>query len=340
MADSTTLEKQLEREILARESAEKLLAERTTDLQETTNALQHRAQLLGDKTATLRQVQLELEQLRLRLILSEKMAAVGQLASGAAQQIQQPLGFIAENLNRLDDYLDDLHLVIDQQDQCLKSPGYFRLFKAGQGAKITQLKKLKKKLNVDFLVADMTSLLDDCIDGALSAQKMIDDLCEFSRTENTGLAEEDINDLLDRTVNLASNELHYRADVVKQYGNLPKILCDGGRLVHAFLNILLNAAEAIESKGTITLRTGVHSSMLWIDIADTGPGIPEDKLGKIFDPFFTSKEAGTGSGLGLHQVKLAVEAHHGRTTVMSRMGQGTTFRVMLPVDRYGDLAAN
>lgn len=340
MAHSSRLEQKLQQEILARKNAEKLLAERTADLQDTDNTLQHRAQILVDKTATLRQEQLELEQVRLRLIISEKMAAIGQLASGAAQQIQQPLGFISGNLNMLDDYLDDLHLVIDQQDQCLKTSGYFHLFKSGQSAKITKLKKLKKKLNFDFLAADMTSLLDDCIDGALSAQKMIDDLCEFSRTENTGLAEEDINDLLDRTVNLASSELYYRADDVRQYGNLPKILCDGGRLVHAFLNILLNAAEAIKCKGTITLRTGVHSSMLWIDIADTGPGIPEDKLGKIFDPFFTSKESGTVSGLGLHQVKLAVEAHDGRTTVMPRMGQGTTFRVMLPIDRYGDMASN
>ena len=170
-------------------------------------------------------------------------------------------------------------------------------------------------------------------------QTLVGDVTQFCAADRREIAEEDINRLLDRSLNIASSELRYKAEIVKQYSRLPNIFCDGSQLVQAFLNLLFNAVESIESKGTITVRTGTHSSMIWVDIEDTGVGISDENLSKIFNPFFTTKTSATGSGLGLQQVQVAVEAHSGRTTVMSRLGMGTTFRMMLPMDRYTDMAA-
>lgn len=339
MLDFDSLQQQLDRETAARKLAEGLLEQRSAELQEAQHRLSYRTDIVAQKTASLRQVKAELEQLRLRLILSEKMAAVGQLAAGVAEEVQKPLSFMAGSLNQLHEYLNDLHLIIAQQEQCLEAKIGFSLFKSGHRSKLKKLRKLKKQLRLEFVALDASNLLDDFLESAASAQKMVSDLWEFSHGDQSPLVEENINELLDSSVNLASYQLRHRAEIVKQYGPIPKILCDSGRLVHTFLSILLNAAEAIETKGTITLRTGVHSSMLWVDIADTGRGIAEEDLGKIFDPFFTTKSPGQGSGLGLHQVRVAVEAHEGRTSLMSRLGQGTTFRIMLPINRYGDLAA-
>jgi two-component system NtrC family sensor kinase len=339
MLDSDNLEQQLALETAARKSAETCLEQKSAEIQELQSRLSYRTDIIAQKTASLRQVQAELDQLRLRLILSEKMAAVGQLAAGVAEEIQKPLNFMAESLRQLHDHLNDLGLIIAQQEQCIKTSGGITLFRSAQAVELKKLNRLKKQLRADFVAVDASKLVDEFLESTNRAQRMVTDLWEFSRADQAPQVEENINELLDRSVSLASYELRHRAVIVKQYGPIPNILCDSGRLVHAFLSILLNAAEAIDSKGTITLRTGVHSSMLWVDIADTGRGIAEQDLGKIFDPFFTTKSAGQGSGLGLHQVRGAVEAHEGRTSLMSRLGQGTTFRIMLPINRYEELAA-
>jgi signal transduction histidine kinase len=322
---------QLAEEKSARETAEQLLELKTTELYEITQTVQHRTQIVAEKSAALRDCQAQIDQLRLRLMLSEKAAAIGRLASGIADQLGTPLHFISDSLNGLKTHLADLRLVLNEQKHCIESHKYLGFFKTSAQRKIA---KTHKQLDFEFVLRDVDNLLTDLAGSACTVEKMRADLCEFSQAEAVDMAEDNINDLLDRTLNLAASELGYRAEIVKQYGSVPDIQCDSGQLVHAFLNLLLNAAEAIGSKGTITLLTGVHSSMLWVDIADTGPGIPEPDLGKIFDPFFTTKAPGSGSGLGLHQVKTVVEAHHGRTTVMSRQGIGTTFRIMLPIDRY------
>jgi len=322
---------QLAEEKSARQAAEQLLELKNTELYEITQTVQHRTQIVAEKSAALRDCQAQIDQLRQRLMVSEKMAAIGRLASGIAEQLGAPLHFITDSLNGLKIHLADVQLVLEEQKQCIESHKYLGFFKTPAHRKLS---KTHKKLDFEFVLKDVDNLLADSADSACRMEKILADLSEFSQTGTVDMAEENINDLLDRTLDLAASELGYRAEIVRQYGPVPDIQCDSGQLVHAFLNLLLNAAEAIVSKGTITLRTGVHSSMLWVDIADTGPGIPEPDLSKIFDPFFTTKAPGSASGLGLHQVKKAVEAHHGRTTVMSRQGIGTTFRIMLPIDRY------
>ena len=182
------------------------------------------------------------------------------------------------------------------------------------------------------MLQDSHKILIESVDGIERIEQMLVELAGFSTVENTELIEEDINQLLERALFLASSELRYKVEIVKEYGLLPRVVCDRGGMVQVFLNLLINAAQAIDSKGIVTVRTGMHSSMIWVDIADTGPGISEQDLAEIFDPFFTSKSPGKGAGLGLHLVRVVIEAHDGRTIVMSREGQGTTFRLMLPVN--------
>ena len=333
MSELDDLKKSLSREAKARQAAEDRTEELTAELYETSAALQYRTQIVAEKSAGLRQANEELEQLQLRLMHSEKMAKIGLLVTGVAEEIANPLGFIAANMNSLYTYFNDMSGLIEQQKEALGATPRLGYFKTSQARKVG---KLMKRIDFDFIKTDINKLLEDSLGGISRVQTLVEDLTEFSSTDRREITEEDINNLLDRTLHLASNELHYKADIVKQYGTLPKILCDSSLLVQAFLNLLFNAVEAIQSKGTIMLRTGTHSSMIWVDIADTGEGIADENLGKIFNPFFSTKTSVTGSGLGLHQVKTVVEAHSGRTTVMSRQGKGTTFRLMLPVDRYAE----
>jgi signal transduction histidine kinase len=136
---------------------------------------------------------------------------------------------------------------------------------------------------------------------------------------------------LDSTLNIVNNEIKYKAEVIREYGDIPDVECLPSQLNQVFMNLLVNAAHAIEEHGTITVRTGKERDEVWVDIVDTGHGIPPEHLQKIFDPFFTTKPVGKGTGLGLSLSYGIVQKHHGRFEVKSEVGRGTTFRVWLPV---------
>ncbi|MDH4284272.1 MAG: ATP-binding protein, partial [Gallionellaceae bacterium] len=141
----------------------------------------------------------------------------------------------------------------------------------------------------------------------------------------------DLRKGLDSTLNIVHNEIKYKADVVKEYGELPEVECLSSQLNQVFMNLLVNATHAIEERGTITIRTGQQGEEVWMEVADTGKGIKPEHLTKIFDPFFTTKPVGKGTGLGLSLSYSIVQKHHGRIEVESEVGKGTTFRVWLPV---------
>lgn len=137
---------------------------------------------------------------------------------------------------------------------------------------------------------------------------------------------------------MASNEIKYKAKVIKEYGNLPDVECLPSQLNQVFMNLLVNAAHAIEERGTITIRTGTSDTEVWVEITDTGKGIPPENLKRIFDPFFTTKPVGKGTGLGLSLAYNIVQKHHGRIEVESHVGKGTTFRIVLPKKQPEDEA--
>jgi len=184
-----------------------------------------------------------------------------------------------------------------------------------------------------FIREDALSLMEETREGIDRVRKIVADLKDFSRVDSAQVWQwADLHRCLDSTLNIVSNEIKYKAEVVKEYGTLPEVECLPSQLNQVFMNLMVNASHAITAdRGTITLRTGCEDDQVWVEVEDTGSGMPPEVLGKIFDPFFTTKPIGKGTGLGLSLSYGIIQKHHGRIDVRSEPGQGTCFRIVLPV---------
>ena len=336
-ADSThLLENKLRREIAARNQAEQLLEEKSRELYQSNQELYLRNQKIAEQSRHLQKQVLELQETRQQLVQSEKMAVIGQLAAGVAHEINNPVGFVASNLDSLSDYMVELRKLLDLQAQALE------MF-AAEGSKngalsdtatissLDNLRAFTHKVNPNFLLPDIDQLIGDSIEGAGRVKQIVADLSDFSYLSELQASPEDINTLLQKSINIASSELKYKADIELYLAEIPAVVCHGGKVGQVFLNLLVNAAQAIKERGLITVSTGREGEMVWIEISDNGCGIAEKDLAKIFDPFFTTKEIGKGTGLGLHVVKGAIDMHGGEIHVSSKEGCGASFRVLLPI---------
>jgi signal transduction histidine kinase len=265
----------------------------------------------------------KLEDSHVQLLQSEKMASIGQLAAGVAHEINNPVGFVFSNLGMLDKYLEDIFRILD---------AYERAEPTLDAGTRERLQQLRQDLEITFLREDVGALLAETRDGINRVSKIVQDLKDFSRV---GAEDDwhwvDLHAGLETTLNIVWNELKYKAVVNKQYGTLPLIYGLASQLNQVFMNLLVNAAHAIDTSGIVTLRTGQTGEEVWIEIEDTGSGIAPENLTRIFDPFFTTKPVGKGTGLGLSVSFSIVEKHHGRIIVNSELGKGTTFRVWLPI---------
>jgi two-component system, NtrC family, sensor kinase len=248
------------------------------------------------------------------------------LAAGVAHEINNPIGYVHSNLGSLETYIADLFKVIESYRQV-------ESLVPNSSDAIVSLRRLQKELDLPFLQEDLPSLLNECKEGITRVKKIVQDLKDFSRVDDRKdwqLA--DLHQGIDSTLNIVASELKYRADVVKQYGELPEIECFLSQLNQVFMNLLVNAAHAIEGpRGTITISTGTAGDEVWVAVTDTGKGIAKENLARIFDPFFTTKPVGKGTGLGLSLSYGIVQKHNGRIEVNSEVGRGTTFRMTLPV---------
>ncbi|MFZ2269926.1 MAG: cache domain-containing protein [Azonexus sp.] len=272
----------------------------------------------------LRALNEQLENAQNQLLQSEKMASIGQLAAGVAHEINNPIGFVNSNLSTLKTYVDELLGVIEAYsavDPLL----------ADHPELNTSIAARKAQADLDFLGEDIHSLLKESRDGISRVTKIVQDLKDFSRIDSTDWAAANLEHGLDSTLNIAANEIRYKADIVKEYTGIPDVECLGSQMNQVFMNLLVNAAQAIETRGTITLRTGATESTVWVEIADTGRGIPAENLKRIFDPFFTTKAIGKGTGLGLSLAYSIVQKHHGTLDVRSETGVGSCFRIEIPL---------
>jgi signal transduction histidine kinase len=181
---------------------------------------------------------------------------------------------------------------------------------------------------------DVTDLIGDCREGTDRIKKIVLDLKDFAHPGEDKIQTLDINNGLESTLNVANNEIKYKATVQKDFGEIPAIKGYPQQLNQVFMNILVNAAQAIEKKGEITIRTSQVDDQVEVRISDTGSGIPEENLQKIFDPFFTTKDVGKGTGLGMNIAYNIVKKHHGTIAVASQVGKGTTFTIRLPVNGF------
>lgn len=266
-----------------------------------------------------------LELAQLQLIQAEKLAAMGQLAAGVAHEVNTPIGFVGSNLGTLENYWQRiLGLLAAYEDAEAR---------AGDANAFALVHSCKREIDFDALRQDLPDLLTESKAGVDRVRKIVQDMKNFSRASDSDWQWADLHQGMDSTLNMVWNELKYRCTVSKRYGSLPKVHCLPSQLNQVFMNLLVNAGQAIEGQGAITITTEcVGSDAVRIHISDTGAGMSAQTRAHIFEPFFTTKPVGQGTGLGLSVAKGIIKRHHGSIEVTSEPGQGTTFTVTLPVD--------
>jgi len=284
------------------------------------------------KAAQLEAAYKELRETQARLIQVGKMSAVGQLAAGVAHEINNPIGFVSSNLRTLSDYQNDINNLFEHYRQLitnLKDTAKDLPFSIGE--KIDQIATLEKEIDIDFIVDDVMNLVGECKDGTERIKKIVLDLKDFAHPGEDRMCVADINKGIESTLNVVWNELKYKVVVTKDYGDLPLVECYSQQLNQVFMNILVNAAQAIEKQGEIRISTRDIGDSIEIKISDTGTGIPKKNLSKIFDPFFTTKDVGKGTGLGMNVAYNIIQKHKGTIDIDSAVGKGTTFTIRIPV---------
>jgi signal transduction histidine kinase len=264
----------------------------------------------------------ELERLQSQIVHNEKMASLGQLAAGIAHELNNPVGFIYGNLELLNQSINGLVALLHYYDNAVLHEKTF-----------LEAAAIKKKIDYDFLVEDVNSIISDCCDGAKRIRDIVQNLRTFSRLDEAEFKKSDIHEGIDSTLRLLSQ--YYSGDkitLVRDYGDLPPVDSFCGQLNQVWLNLLVNAAQALGSEGgEVRISTRSHNDSVIVEISDTGCGIPEEQLNRIFDPFYTTKPVGEGTGLGLSISFGIVERHQGTITVESTPCKGTAFTVKLPV---------
>lgn len=281
---------------------------------------------LRTRFSQLQDINRQLEEAQNQLLQSDKMASIGQLAAGIAHEINNPVGFVTSNLHTLRGYVTELFGLVEAHERATQAP-------QDESARAA-LSEMRATVELAYLREDLPQLLDECADGLGRVRKIVQDLKDFSRVDQADWQEADLNAGLQSTLNVVRHEVKYKAEVLLEMQPLPPVLCLAAQLNQVFLNLIVNASQAIRERGTLRIATGVAghcSEWAWVEISDDGCGMTEDVMRRIFEPFFTTKEVGKGTGLGLSLSFSIVQKHGGTIQVKSTVGVGSTFRVWVPV---------
>jgi len=295
---------------------------------------ENRIHELSTLNATMQRMNTMLEDAQNQVIQSDKLASIGQIAAGVAHEINNPVGYVLSNVGTLESYVGSLFDLVDAYvDVEDRAP-------APLPASFARVRELREQTDVPFLREDIRSLLSESRDGLLRVKRIVEDLKDFSRGGATESWERiDLHAALDSTLNIVRNELKHKVRIDRHYGVVPEIECLPSRLNQVFLNLVVNAGQAIGGQGTVTLTTGSNAEEAWLAVEDTGCGIAPEHMKRIFEPFFTTKPVGQGTGLGLSVSYSIVRKHGGRIEVDSEVGKGTRFTVFLPLRQADDIKA-
>lgn len=284
---------------------------------------QHNEQQLVNNYRELEKVYKELQNTQVQLVQHSKMASIGELAAGVAHEINNPIGFVMSNVEIFKQYFSILNASLVSANEMLqKKDSDDRL----------KWQKLWQENNLDFILKDSTELLDDSIEGLKRVIDIVKSLKTFSHAQVGEKQEVDINFCIESTLKVIHNELKYKCTVHKYYGQIPLIYCFPTQISQVIMNLLVNASQAIHEKGEIYIFTECDQKNIIITITDTGAGIKTEDMNKLFDPFFTTKPVGQGTGLGLSISYNIIQNHGGHIEVSSKLNQGTSFVIYLPIE--------
>ena len=286
-----------------------------------------------DRTAEIQSTYEDLQESQEQLIQSEKMASLGQMVAGVAHEINTPLGYVTSNIETLELNLSDINLVMSELSALMSSVEK----PTRDNREITEnlLKTLKsyKTLEAPELLDESTQLLNDGSYGLSEISKLVSSLKDFARLDRKNSEQIDLHNCIESSLTIASNHIRENnVNVVRDFSEIPKLTCFPSKLNQLFLNIITNACQAIgKDGGDLTVKTQALDDKIRIDFIDQGIGMDEETKQKMFDPFFTSKEIGVGTGLGMSIAYKIVEAHKGTLEVESQLSEGTTLSVILPI---------
>jgi signal transduction histidine kinase len=264
----------------------------------------------------------QIEVLKSQLVDSEKMASLGQLTAGIAHEINNPINFVFNNVSSLTRDIEELKSLLEAYRKGEKSE--------------EELKAMLEELEPDFLYEEIEQLLHGIKEGSSRTKEIVAGLRNFSRLDETEFKFADLQEGLDSTLTLLHNQLKKRITVHKSYAKLPRLACKPGKLNQVFMNLLVNAIQAIDGEGEIWVEIAQEGEFAMVRIRDNGSGMPESVRARIFESFYTTKEVGKGTGLGLSISYDIIQQHNGSLTVESAPGKGTTFTIRLPMKQEGD----
>ncbi len=249
----------------------------------------------------------------------DKLITIGELVSGVAHEINNPLGYVNSNVSSLTEYLDEIMPVLR------------RLAPEDGQPQAQEILAAAREVNLKFVLDDLPTCLAETKEGVARVLKIVADLKNFARDDTDVMEFTDVNQILDGAIGILWNQIKYKAELVREYSELPSIPCYPSQLGQVFLNLIHNATQAIERSGCIVVRTRISGGRLLVEVEDDGCGMDGATLGKMFDSFYTTKPRGVGTGLGLSIARKIVRRHKGSIGASSEPGRGSTFRVDLPL---------
>lgn len=297
-------------------------------------AMEHR---VAQRNQVLRKALVDLKESQTQLVQSEKMASLGQMVAGVAHELNTPLGYVKNNVQLLQDLTRPLLELAAAQaalGDCLADPACAEddLARALQAAS-----RARELAAPELLADDLGQLFGDTQYGLQQIAELVTGLKNFARLDRAMSEEVDLNECIRSSLLIARNSIKDKAEVRQQLGDLPRIACAPSQINQVLLNLLTNAAQAMDGYGCIQVKSWSDARQVYISVQDSGRGMPAQVLKRIFDPFFTTKPVGQGTGLGLSISFKIIQEHGGSIRVASEPGRGTRFLVSLPCRRPDDL---
>ena len=287
------------------------------------DTVKERTEELNRRNQDLETALTDLKKTQTKLIQSERLASLGQLTAGIAHEINNPINFVASNVQALKMDFEDIQQLLFKVTE-LKECDESKIC-------LNELMQISDRIDTEYLSKEVNELIGGIERGAKRTQNIVTSLRAFSRDTKNDFVEADIQENLDSTLTILNSQIRDRITIHKNYGNIPNIKCQIGKLNQVFLNIIVNSIQAIEGEGAISIATLKENQHLIIEIKDTGKGMDAATQKQIFEPFFTTKEVGDGTGLGLAISYGIIEEHQGSIEVESEVGKGSIFRIQLPI---------